>query len=340
MNSASDSALARLLTRMVGHLRTELLLGWMAVPDPLLEGPGDRVSRAQMAMALNLLLFEDLLGRVPWAKAYVLDQAASGRKVLHDHGALRTVKTPVGGGLPPGQAAFSRILEPLGYALGEDYPLERLAMTGHAYRHQDLPEVLPQFFVSELHPERFSKPFQAAVAAVLATTQDPLPQGAMEQLEKLGTDGVLSLEQGFSLLPDLVACFGRHHADPALSDYETLLGESAEMAWIATEGNAFNHATDRVDDVASVAAAQRALGRPIKERVEISASGRVMQTAFRAAQVERVFVDADGQRLLRGVPGSFFEFITRQLEPGGGLDLHFDTSNAQGIFQMTMAERV
>jgi hypothetical protein len=59
-----------------------------------------------------------------------------------------------------------------------------------------------------------------------------------------------------------------------------------------------------------VAERQRALGRPIKDKVEVSASGRVRQTAFRAATVQREFITAQG-RVTREVPGSFYEFITR-----------------------------
>jgi hypothetical protein len=109
------------------------------------------------------------------------------------------------------------------------------------------------------------------------------------------------------------------------------------MAWIATEGNAFNHATDRVEDVAALTEAQKALGRPMKEALEVGSSGRVVQTAFRAAQVERPFVGHQGQFVLRTVPGSFYEFITRRPLPNGRLDLSFDSSNAQGIFKMTEA---
>lgn len=114
------------------------------------------------------------------------------------------------------------------------------------------------------------------------------------------------------------------------------------MAWIATEGNAFNHATDRVADVFTVADAQRALGRPIKERVEVSKSGRVKQTAFQADPVVRVFLDEQGGDVRREVPGSFYEFITRDVfvdEASGreALDLGFDAGNATGIFKMTAA---
>jgi hypothetical protein len=65
-----------------------------------------------------------------------------------------------------------------------------------------------------------------------------------------------------------------------------------------------------------------------------------VQTAFRAAPVERLFLDAHGRLVSRTVPGSFHEFISRGRTPAGGLDLAFDAGNAQGIFKMTDAAGV
>ena len=135
-------------------------------------------------------------------------------------------------------------------------------------------------------------------------------------------------------LPRLAAAFGRHHDAASFADYESLRAHSAEAAWIATEGNAFNHATDRVADVGALSERLKAEGRPMKDKVEVSASGRVRQTAFRADTVERSFADGTA----RAVPGSFYEFISRAIDPEtGGLDLGFDSGNATGIFAMTRA---
>ena len=65
------------------------------------------------------------------------------------------------------------------------------------------------------------------------------------------------------------------------------------------------------------------------------------QTAFRADPVDREFQDGAGT-VIRRVPGSFYEFITRDLIADSAtgeqkLDLRFDSSNAQGIFKMTAA---
>jgi hypothetical protein len=217
-----------------------------------------------------------------------------------------------------------------------------LGMTGRSYTHSDFPEELPQFFVSELHPERFSPGFQQAVARVTASSHDPLSEFAQAALQELGTRQLLSFHQASTLMPTLLACFQRQHVDPTLSDYALLLAESAEMAWIATEGNVFNHATDRVSSLDELVAEQRRLGRPLKDTIETSRSGRVRQTAFRADPVERAFIDSKGATLRRTVPGSFYEFIQRErlrdLVTGAQrLDLAFDSGNAQGIFKMTAA---
>jgi hypothetical protein len=282
------------------------------------------------------------MDRVPTGRAYVGECVAAGRKVVFDHGALRTVALAGMGSLPAGHGGIGRILEPLGYRVASLYPLERLGMTGRAYTHEDLPEDLPQFFVSELHPQRFSAKFQAAVARITATSRDPLTSAHLQLLEELRVAGELPLGKATQLLPALAFCFGRHHGTPLLADYETLLAESAEMAWISTEGNAFNHATDRVPDLASVVVEQRRLARPLKDKIEVSGSGRVRQTAFRADIVTREFTGADGRTVTRNVPGSFYEFIQRELmkdELSGTrrLDLAFDSGNAQGIFKMTAA---
>lgn len=325
-----------LLDATAGTVRTMQLFEALEVDPALLRPRSGTVQRQELAQALAMLLFEGVTQAVPMAAAYVRDAVRAGRKLLLDHGALRTVAAPCGA-LPAGHLAFARILEPLGYQVGGVYPLDRLAMTGRAYTHQDLPATLAQYFVSELHPERFSAPFQAAVQRVVGSSRDPLSPRARQLLQALSERRELPLADAIRLLPNLVACFARQHQEPRWADYQVLLAESPEMAWIATEGNTFNHATDRVADVASVAQQQRQRGRPIKDELEISASGRVIQTAFRAAQVERLFVDADGSLRAATVPGSFHEFITRKEEAPGRLDLRFDSSNAQGIFQMTTA---
>jgi hypothetical protein len=335
------SHLATLVASAVGQKAAATILYVLDI-DPALTAQADGpVSRAVFAMALNAVLFHDIMGRVPLGAAYVSERRAAGHKVLFDHGALRTIdfgdSAPTGA-LPAGHLAFARILEPLGYGLADLYPLDRLKMTGRAYVHADLPEAIPQFFVSELHVTRFSPAFQVIAHAVFDTTADALGIEAQRALAAFSAEGSCDLDAARAALPQLVSAFERTHATPRLEHYQALKAESAEAAWIATEGQAFNHATDRVSDVEAVADAQKALGRPVKDAVEVSASGRVRQTAFKAQPVERVFLTDDGEMALT-VPGSFHEFISRDrfVDEAGveRLDLRFDSGNAQGIFKMT-----
>jgi hypothetical protein len=337
--STGISVLRETLNQIIGADRTEHLFKLLVIHPEIAADPGPQVSRAVLAQALNMLLFEDLLVRVPTAKTYADYTLSKGRQILHDHGAVRTVALNGMGGLPAGQEAITRILRPLGYALNGVYPLERLKMTGRSHAQADYPEEIAQFFLSELHPERFTPEFQAAVRRVTATSKDPITPEANALLNKLDSAHSLSIDESVKLLPILASVFERQHMEPSLADYEILLAESPEMAWISTEGNAFNHATDRVPDVDQLAEEQKALGQPMKAAVETSQSGRVRQTAFLAARVQRKFHTAEGALVAKEVNGSFYEFITRLPLPEEDgkqkLDLGFDSSNAQAIFKMT-----
>jgi hypothetical protein len=340
--SAQNSNLINLVERTIGAEACAWVVELMAIPAGFAVWESGRVTRKELAQALNMVLFHDLLLRVPTGREYTEEVAARGNKVFHDHGALRTVRWAVNGALPPGESAFTRILEPLGFRLNGTFPLDRIGMTGRSYAHEDAPDQIAQFFVSELHPEKFSKQFQAAVTRVVASSWDPLTPLAHCLLRELARDGSLRFEDAASLLPVLKGCFARQHDIPSLEDYEILLAESSEMAWIATEGNAFNHVTDRVDDLLRLTKEQQALNRPMKPVIEVSKSGRIRQTAFKADLVVRQFQMPNGAIVEREVPGSFYEFIARDhyidlVEQAKKLDLGFDAANAQGIFKMTAA---
>ncbi|QVM83777.1 2-oxoadipate dioxygenase/decarboxylase family protein [Novosphingobium decolorationis] len=338
MQDLHTSTVARLVRAHLGDEIGAVTLAALNMTPALLSDEGERVSRASMATALGAALFRTVLDGVPSAAGYVGERLEIDTRITLDHGALRTILFPDGptGALPGGQEAFARILRPLGYVEAAQYPLPRLRMTGHAWCHLDHPEDILQYFVSELHVDQFDAEFAAAAHRVFDTSLDPLSAQAKAVLDRFAAEGSVPFAEAEALLPVLVSAFDRAHEPAFEDDYETLLAQSKEAAWIATEGNAFNHATDRVADVGALADALRAAGKPIKDKVEHSASGRVHQTAFRADMVERPLRRADGAPVTRTVPGSFFEFITRDTLPGSeALDLGFDSGNATGIFAMT-----
>jgi len=337
MSNANMGTVEALVVATLGEDAGRRTLAMLAIDPALLAERGDTVSRAAFAMALNILLFEDLLRRVPSGDAYVADTLTRGGKVVFDHGALRSIRFPDGptGALPGGEDAFTRIFLPLGYAMAAVYPLDRLKMTGRAYRHIDHPESIPQFFLSELHVDRFDPAFGEAATRVFGNSRDPLDDHARSVLARYEARTTVQLADAVAALPVILSAFDRQHEPPSFADYQLLLSRSNEAAWIATEGNGFNHATDRVADVAALADRLKGEDRPMKAKLEISATGRVRQTAFRADSVARPFADGEW----RQVPGSFYEFISRDIDPETGrLDLAFDTGNATGIFAMTSAQ--
>ncbi|MGY2226758.1 2-oxoadipate dioxygenase/decarboxylase family protein [Pseudomonas gingeri] len=338
---SSFEGLFSLVASVLGQPAAQWLEQHVDVPAALHDFSFDDAAlhRVWLAEALNLCLFHKLVEAVPDGRRYVEEQAGDGRKVVFDHGAIRTVDWPENGELPRGRLAFSRLLEPLGFTDVRTYPLTKLGMTGWGYRQMDLPEDIAQFFVSELHPGRFSEAFQDAVGRVVASSRDPLQAEHLSILKRLRLTRHCQLGEALLLLPALYQAFGRQHGAVHEADYRVLLGESAEMAWIATEGNSFNHLTDRVADLEATVAQQRQRQRPMKDSIEVSASGRVMQTAYRACTVSRGLIDAQGQYREHSVPGSFVEFIQRRIDPETDrLDLNFDSSNAQGIFKMTASK--
>jgi len=334
-----DVTVWNLIRDLIGGSRLDQFSHTILLPEPLGTFGDEEVSRAHIAMSLFLTLYADLLERVPHALEYFERKHANDETIFMDHGAVRTVATDRTGTLPSGQESLVRILIPLGYFHNNTYPLEKLKMTGRSYTQADYPDVVPQYFVSELHPEKFGDDnFEKAVVMTVEDSVDPLTDETKADLEFLVKNKFLPRDRVTNFIANAASAFDRQHKTPLFSVYNKLLKHSAEMAWIATEGNAFNHATDRVEDVMALAQEEKDLGSPIKDTVEVSGSGRVFQTAYKADTVVRTFRNDDDTTMEHEVPGSFFEFITRKTLEDGSIDLAFDAANATGIFAMTRNE--
>lgn len=169
-----------LLAALVGGDRANRLLSTVLLPQQLAgeEQPRGQVARSAAAMALGLVLLDDLLARVPSGARYVAARRAQDRRIVYDHGAVRTVDWSDTGALPSGVEAIRRLLVPLGYEEVGHYPLGRIHMTGKVFGHQDLSDDLPQYFVSELHADRLPAEAQDAVTRTVGGSVDPLPDGS------------------------------------------------------------------------------------------------------------------------------------------------------------------
>src|SRR6202051_3830868 len=183
----TDTHLSQLIRLIAGDKAADDMLATLQIDRAFLLESAGAVSRGVFAMALNAILFHDLLTRVPTGAAYVADRRRQRERICFDHGALRTIHfgSKATGALPAGAGSFSRILEPLGYHVAGTYPLENFVRTGSGFAHPKFPETLPQFFVSELHVDRFSKQFQAAAERVFGNTRDPLTAASNAALADL-----------------------------------------------------------------------------------------------------------------------------------------------------------
>lgn len=268
--------LSALVATQLGAARAAILVDGLVVQAPLPgAGGGDPVPRAVIAQALAVVLLDDLLQRVPSAAAYAEGQWAAGGRLVLDHARVRTVTGVACGELPPGRESVARLLRPLGYTPAD--------AGGSAWRHLDRPAEVARYLVDELPADAFSDEFRAAAARVVRSSHDPLTGLAQVHLDRLAVDRHLPRKAAESLLGELVACFARHHGAPALADYEILLAESEEMAWIATEGTSWHHASVVVDD-------------PVASPPE-------------PATVERSFTVGERATVTRTVPGSHLELV-------------------------------
>src|SRR5260370_20045817 len=119
--SSMNRNLAALLKAACGPAAAQELVQLMNLPSCVSRWEDGLVTRVELAQALNMALFGGLLARVPTGRAYTDDVVREGGRVEFDHGALRTVRWPHCGALPPGEAAITRILKPLGYRLNGTY---------------------------------------------------------------------------------------------------------------------------------------------------------------------------------------------------------------------------
>ena len=213
----------------------------LAIAPELSDWAGDAVPRASVAMALNLLLYRDVVAAVPAAQDYVAMAAEEGRRILFDHGALRSILFE-DGSATDGHLAFDRFLKPLGYEVAADYPLPRLKMTGRAYCHIDHPETVPQFFVSELHVDQFSETFAAAAHGVFDSWADPLDGASVARLATLARDGALPRADVVSLA-DAEITFEGIEGD--FCQRELLFGGDQRIALVHVEVPAGQEMEDR-----------------------------------------------------------------------------------------------
>ena len=301
MYTNTTSTLDRLLCALLGRQSTDQLFAMLEVSTALSDETGPGVSRGVLAQALNMVLFGDLLARAPSARAHVHDRLENGEKVVHDHSVVATIASPHVGGLPSGREALSRVLVPLGFVESGSRRSWEGGVTEHTYLHADHPDDIAGFVVIEVHPHWFSRGFEAAAERVVQSSRDPL-QAQTAWLAALQSEENVELADAVAILRALAACFDRQHATPSLDDYDLLGRESAEMAWIATEGNAVMQVAQRVAEPNNRGSA--VLRGDVSEPVDL--------LLLEPAYVERPFRDSEGRMIGAPVPGPSYKLVGRK----------------------------
>lgn len=108
MRPIKNANVEQLLLKLLGAEKTTRLFATLNHPRILDEWEGGIVTRAELAQAMNMALFEDLLARSANGRQYTEETIAAGDSVYFDHGALRTVRWPHSGALPTGEAEIGR----------------------------------------------------------------------------------------------------------------------------------------------------------------------------------------------------------------------------------------
>jgi len=107
-----------------------------------------------------------------------------------------------------------------------------------------------------------------------------------------------------------------------------------------TEGSAFNHATDRVGRCCHDGLRAALAGSTGEADHRDVGSGTVRQSAFKADPVRRTFRAEDGSEVELSVPGSFYEFISRdssRVPTARAARSALRPRQRTGIFKMTAA---
>lgn len=228
----------RLLVYAIGPIKAERALESMDFPSFLNDWESGSVTRSELVMALQLVLFDHLLMDSMDGRPALHEFVEKRERLCLHHSDLHTVRWRLNGALPPGEAAITRIIIPLGYRFAGIAEFDGMGTMKRTYVHEDHPDVLPRFVIGEILPERFSTNFQRVVTKVVASSTDPVAPWSIQHLSELDRDGVLPLTTAEHLLLSIAAAFRRQHQIASDSDCALLTSESMEMGLVARTGNA------------------------------------------------------------------------------------------------------
>ncbi len=248
-------------------------------------------------------LWEKYLDRVPYARTYANMVTEKGGRVVNDHIAFRTFNMHTGG-QPEGIRAIKHIIEALGYAPVEKYIFKKKKLTATHFEHPD--GIFPKIFVSQLEVGQLPEWAQNVIYQVVKDTTYLLSVKALELLQVLRSEKVLTQEASLFLLDDLANYFRRPWGIPIKEDVLKINDVSPYAAWTLLHGNSVEHFTasvnfQGVDEWASLESTCEALknaGVPMKETIEGQEGCSLRQSATQAVKEEVEVKTGEGTELI------------------------------------------
>lgn len=248
-------------------------------------------------------LWEAYLKRIFYAQKYgALLNEKNGRLVF-DHLAFRTLNTHTGE-QPEGIKAVEHIFDCFGYRAAAKYTFKKKKLNAVHLEHPD--STLPKIFVSQLEVKKLPDWAQQIIGQQVRETPYLLSDNAIELLNRLKADKVLTEEAATILIKELQNYFVRPWKIPFKDVVLKLNDVSHYAAWVLLYGNAVNHFAvsvneQRVDEWPNVEATAEALekaGIPMNKTIEGENGGKLRQTTTQAVKEEvEVKAEDDVQRI-------------------------------------------
>lgn len=232
---------------------------------------------------------------------------ARGETVVNDHIAFRTFSDE--------RVSIDVLARPFiaaGYTAGGEYlfPGKHLFARHYAHAQEDLPRI----FISELKLDEMSNSLQSTVQSLL----DQIPAPELERSDLCQRGRLWTLD---------------------IATYRQLADESEYAGWLAAFGFRANHFTvlvnalRTIDGLRELNALLREQGYPLNTaggEIKGTPADYLEQSSTLAAPVDIKFKDGVLQ-----IPGCYYEFAQRYVQPNGELFPGFVSGSADKIFQST-----
>lgn len=281
--------------------------------------------------------------RTTYAQKYTSLLNEKHGKLVFDHLAFRTLNAHTGE-QPEGIKAVKHIFDSFGYHTEATYTFKKKKLNAAHLEFSD--STLPKIFISQLEVENLPEWSQQIIKQQVRETPYLLSDSAIELLNRLKTDGVLTEEAAQVLIEDLQKYFVRPWKIPSRSDVLKLNDVSHYAAWVLLYGNTVSHFAASVNqqhvaewpDLDTTAEVLKNEGVPMKKEIEGKKDSRLRQATTFAVKEE---VEVKAEDDVQNIPWTYayFELVQRgKVNENGHSHLFsgFIDKQERHLFEMTV----